>query len=632
VRTLGTASIALGGREGGGMVNQEYFGLSTGGTIGPSERRPLAKYVVAVAIVCGGLADRRESFQHLLTAVCVVICLAGLLLSGCIALLSHRRAAIAPGRRSPTAHDDLFCPDKNSALKRNGSIVRRRQRQRLHCGCDPTHNANDLHPKRSTMQYDTVGKDKWNNEQETTTTITTTARAQNKMRQTLGSWHADKIGCRSSSRRSYALKEADTDPSSDDEILHVEDDAVQRAAVRRILTREGFRVVGVESAEEAFEFFRERHATGGSAAFPSVVLMDVGLPGASGLEAVRTLRQAYPDAVLPVIMITATDDEGVLCEALGAGCSDYTVKPLLRQSLLARIRVQLHVRDVWRFQLASRESEGLLKQILPQSIIARLLRGESRISDALPEVSVLFTEIVGFEGLQSSCGVKDTIKVLNRMFRAFDDLTDLHRVYKVETVGDTYMCVAGHEKNNNDDNVNQVERLVTLARDLLKASARIRLPSGEPLQLRVGIHTGPAYSGVVGHKCPRFCFFGDTVNTASRMKSTSDPGCVQLSDSSYQRLVHERKPTIPVLMCNTPHSPALNTKDNNKTGPLVVDDGPLLLPGFHTQCMGYRPIKGKGLMRTWMLHPVPQTVVTAATAAASPFLATSRRGTASSYM
>lgn len=117
------------------------------------------------------------------------------------------------------------------------------------------------------------------------------------------------------------------------------------------------------------------------------------------------------------------------------------------------------------------------------------------------------------------------------MFCTFDDLTDKHDLYKVETAGDTAM--AGHDKASQDGHAH---RQSFLAVDLLSTAAMLRLPDGGALRVRVGIHTGSAYSGIVGHKRQRYCLFGDTTNTASRMKSTSFPQRVHVSEATHSQL------------------------------------------------------------------------------------------------
>ena len=98
------------------------------------------------------------------------------------------------------------------------------------------------------------------------------------------------------------------------------------------------------------------------------------------------------------------------------------------------------------------------------------------------------------------------------MFTRFDALTEKHDVYKVETIGDAYMVAAGHQPEDVDSGA---RKMMAFAEDMLATVHEVYHPEGEGfLHIRVGIHCGSAHSGVVGTKMPRFCFFGDTVNTA----------------------------------------------------------------------------------------------------------------------
>ncbi|PNH05888.1 Atrial natriuretic peptide receptor 2 [Tetrabaena socialis] len=134
---------------------------------------------------------------------------------------------------------------------------------------------------------------------------------------------------------------------------------------------------------------------------------------------------------------------------------------------------------------------------------------------------------------------------LNDLYTRLDGLLDGFGVYKVETIGDCYVAAGGLMRvdeqtgavtvRSEDVDPQHASRTVRFAKvgALLAAAASVRLPhTGEPVRLRVGIHSGPAMSGVVGTRMPRFCLFGDTVNTASRMESTGEAGAIHVSQAT----------------------------------------------------------------------------------------------------
>ncbi|KAG2483620.1 hypothetical protein HYH03_017500 [Edaphochlamys debaryana] len=166
-----------------------------------------------------------------------------------------------------------------------------------------------------------------------------------------------------------------------------------------------------------------------------------------------------------------------------------------------------------------------------------------------PGVTILFADIVGFTSMCHAATPLTVMAFLNQLYSRFDAMIDIYKVYKVETIGDCYM-VAGGVVAYDDDGYKSVisgtedalhaVRAMEFAKAMLRASRGVRMPhTGEPVQLRIGLHSGPVTSGVVGDRMPRFCLFGDTVNTASRMESTCRPGCIHVSEATRQRLPSE---------------------------------------------------------------------------------------------
>ncbi|XP_044174474.1 atrial natriuretic peptide receptor 1-like [Acropora millepora] len=165
------------------------------------------------------------------------------------------------------------------------------------------------------------------------------------------------------------------------------------------------------------------------------------------------------------------------------------------------------------------KTDALLYRMLPQSVAEQLKRGEPVTAELFDQVTIFFSDIVGFTNLASESKPLEIVNLLNDLYTCFDHIIDCHDVYKVETIGDSYMVVSGLPKRNGISHAGQI---ANMSLDLLSDMSHFEikhLPEKQ-LQLRIGIHTGSCVAGVVGLKMPRYCLFGDTVNTASRMESS----------------------------------------------------------------------------------------------------------------
>ncbi|KAH8417507.1 hypothetical protein KR222_001238, partial [Zaprionus bogoriensis] len=181
-----------------------------------------------------------------------------------------------------------------------------------------------------------------------------------------------------------------------------------------------------------------------------------------------------------------------------------------------------------------KKTEQLLNRMLPSSVAEKLKMGLAVDPEEFSDVTIYFSDIVGFTTIAAHCSPVQVVDLLNDLYTIFDATINAYNVYKVETIGDAYMVVSGLPVKIPD----HAEQIATMALDLLHQSGRFNVKHlpGVPLQLRIGLHTGPCCAGVVGLTMPRYCLFGDTVNTASRMESTGSSWRIHMSQETRDRL------------------------------------------------------------------------------------------------
>uniref|UniRef100_A0AAR2K2A5 Guanylate cyclase n=1 Tax=Pygocentrus nattereri TaxID=42514 RepID=A0AAR2K2A5_PYGNA len=182
-----------------------------------------------------------------------------------------------------------------------------------------------------------------------------------------------------------------------------------------------------------------------------------------------------------------------------------------------------------------RRAENLLYQILPHSVAEQLKRGETVQAEAFDSVTIYFSDIVGFTSMSAESTPLQVVTLLNDLYTCFDAIIDNFDVYKVETIGDAYMVVSGLPVRNGKLHAREIAGMSLALLEQVK-TFKIRHRPNDQLRLRIGIHTGPVCAGVVGLKMPRYCLFGDTVNTASRMESTGEALRIHVSSATKEVL------------------------------------------------------------------------------------------------
>ena len=248
-----------------------------------------------------------------------------------------------------------------------------------------------------------------------------------------------------------------------------------------------------------------------------------------------------------------------------------------------------------------KEHENLIHSIFPPAVGRDLIRQQSgkpltispsrrsfglghmslggSVAQMHQEVTILFTDIVGFTAMSQTVAPQQVMEFLHELFVRFDELVGRDSLlWKVETIGDAFMVASGLEgvrtrsrQTANSDPSSTGSCLcpataaVLFGKSALAEARTLTMPNSMQCQIRAGVHTGDVCSGVVGTRMPRYCLFGDTVNTASRMESSGVPGRMQISEATH------------ALVCG----------DNSD---------------FCWDERGYVEVKGKGKLKTYLLR------------------------------
>ncbi|MBX2870513.1 MAG: hypothetical protein KTR30_00380 [Saprospiraceae bacterium] len=178
-------------------------------------------------------------------------------------------------------------------------------------------------------------------------------------------------------------------------------------------------------------------------------------------------------------------------------------------------------------------SDELLLNILPQPIAEELKESGKARARRFDQVTVLFTDFKNFTRISELLSPEELVEELDKCFKAFDFIIGQYAdIEKIKTIGDAYMCASGLA----DRKVmpNSIVKAALEMQLFLEEQKQERMRIGKPyFEARIGIHTGPAVAGVVGVKKFAYDIWGDTVNTASRVESNSDPGRVNISETTY---------------------------------------------------------------------------------------------------
>lgn len=312
-------------------------------------------------------------------------------------------------------------------------------------------------------------------------------------------------------------------------VLVVDDQVPSAKVTTRRLQRAGFTsIVTVHSGQEALARLRTQAV--------DVVLLDVMMPDLPGVDVLAEIKIDPNLRDIPVIMLSAVDDEAMVVRCVELGADDYLIKPCDATLLYARMassleRKQLRDRDRANTRQIERdrsEIERLLHTILPPAIAQELRETGNVQPKRFENVAVLFADVVGFTAWCESRTPEAAHARLQELVEIQEDIAMRHGLEKIKTIGDAFLAVGGL--------LQPLEHpvLSTIRAGLDMVRVAPTLPAG--WSLRVGIHVGPLQAGVVGRNTYFFDVWGDTVNTAARVQAHGVADAVVVSRSAWHQV------------------------------------------------------------------------------------------------
>jgi adenylate cyclase len=320
-------------------------------------------------------------------------------------------------------------------------------------------------------------------------------------------------------------------------LLVVDDNELNRDMLSRRLGSRGFAVEVAEDGERGLALIEQQ-------AF-DLVLLDVMMPGLSGIDVLRRVRERWPGSDLPVIMVTARDTTEDVVEALGLGANDYVTKPLDFPVVLARVESQLTLKrqkeEIRRLaetlELRNRFIQSLFGRYLSDDVVAGLLASPEgpKLGGELRKVTLLMSDLRGFTPLTEGLAPEPVLHLLNSYLGAMADVILAHQGTIDEFVGDAILAIFGAPLARPDDARRAVACAVEMQAAIQQLNRRNEAEGLPRLEMGIAIHTGEVIVGNIGsERRTKYGVVGSAVNHAGRIESFTVGGQVLISDATLR--------------------------------------------------------------------------------------------------
>ena len=267
-----------------------------------------------------------------------------------------------------------------------------------------------------------------------------------------------------------------------------------------------------------------------------VLLLDLNLPDSDHQNTVLHIPEISD--LLPIVVMTSTNDELLALKTMNMGGQDYLIKNKLDQTLFIRSMLYAIERHELKrdLKLAKEKSDDLLLNILPAAVVKEVKEKGYAEAKEFDQATILFTDFEDFTSMSEKLSPKLLVKDLHECFSVFDQIVSTYGIEKIKTIGDSYMASGGLPVPMEDSVKNTVLAALEMQAYISKRKGAMGAMENPAFAMRVGVHTGPVVAGIVGVKKFQYDVWGDTVNTASRMESHGEIDKVNVSQSCYDLL------------------------------------------------------------------------------------------------
>lgn len=322
-------------------------------------------------------------------------------------------------------------------------------------------------------------------------------------------------------------------------ILVVDDNPANRDMLSRRLALRGYDVACAEDGVDALARLEAERF--------DLVLLDVMMPGISGVEVLRRVRERLGPADLPVIMATARDHSGDVVEALAAGANDYVTKPLDFPVVQARVQTQLGLkrakdeihRLVDELEVRNRFISQVFGRYVSEEVAATLLQSPERLrlGGEIRNVTVMMSDLRGFTAIAERLQPEQVVFLLNNYLGSMADLIQAHGGTVDEFLGDGILAVFGApvaaSVDDETDALRAVACAVAMQRAMLEVNAFNRAHDLPELEMGIAVHTGDAVVGNIGsQKRAKYGVVGAPVNLTARIEASTVGGEILISEST----------------------------------------------------------------------------------------------------